>query len=108
MSKNLKAEKFQDFNESILQSYENKITDEFIIDDEKNKKGMYFPNTSLKILSSNYLCDSQSKLCLLGINPSSEHKIIKKFDMFKKQKGKFLSIYPDSKNFIINNYIIYY
>ena len=76
---------------------------EFIIDDEKNKKGMYFPNTSLKILSSNYLCDSQSKLCLLGINPSSEHKIIKKFDMFKKQKGKFLSIYPDSKNFIINN-----
>ena len=64
---------------------------------------MYFPNTSLKILSSKYLSDSKSKLCLLGINPSSEYKITKKFDIFKKQKGKFLSIYPDSKNFLINN-----
>jgi len=73
----------------------------FIVDDNKNKSFMFTPKSKLKILPSSYF-DKRINLCLLSVSPSIETKIIKKFPSFIKNNGKFFSIYPDSKRFILN------
>lgn len=73
----------------------------FIVDNNPKKLFMFTPKSLVKILPSSYL-NNYIKLCLLSVSPSLESKIIKKHSSFIKNKGKFYSIYPDSRRFILN------
>ena len=69
----------------------------FAIDDDKNKLGYYIPGSKIKIKSSDYLKNKNIDLCILGMNFESEKKILRKYEAFLKNGGKFVSIYPSSK-----------
>ena len=77
----------------------------FIVDDDSNKKNMFIPKALIKILPSSFLNTSKLKICLLATNPSSENKIINNYSLFLKNNGKFFSIYPDSKKFLLKKQI---
>ena len=70
---------------------------DFAIDDNPNKIGFHMPGSKIPISSSHLLEKNKINLCLLGISSESEEKIINKHQFFKKRKGVFASIYPDSK-----------
>ena len=67
-----------------------------VIDDEPNKIGKFMPGSRLPIVGSHVLSDPTLKLCMLSVNPLSEHKIIEKNSAFTAAGGEFLSIFPNS------------
>ena len=72
---------------------------DFIIDDNIKKRGMFFPNTKIKIISVNdYKKIRGDKICLIGANPSNENKIIKRLNV---ENCKFYSIFLNSKRYIL-------
>jgi len=72
---------------------------DFIIDDSIKKRGMFFPNTKIKIISVNdYKKIRGDKICLIGANPSNENKIIKRLNV---ENCKFYSIFLNSKRYIL-------
>jgi hypothetical protein len=73
----------------------------FIIDENYNKIGMYFPNTNIKIISiKDFQKIKGNKICIIGANPLNESKIIKKLD---DKKCKFYSMFLNSKRYILAN-----
>lgn len=78
---------------SILNVYD--LID-FVIDDNPHKKEMIMPVGSLKIRGSDSLYSEDIKLCLLGLNPHNQPKIVQKHSLFEQQGGKFVSIFPGS------------
>lgn len=78
---------------SILNVYD--LID-FVIDDNPHKKGMIMPVGGLKIRGSDALYSEDVKLCLLGLNPHNQPKIVAKHSLFEQQGGKFVSIFPGS------------
>jgi hypothetical protein len=69
---------------------------ECVIDDNPHKQGLFMPASRLPILSSHVLLEQNISLCLLGLNPMNEEKVILINQEFVKKGGKFLSIFPAS------------
>lgn len=69
---------------------------EVVIDDDPEKKDLLMPGSNIPIRDSSSLKDK--KLCLLGVNPRHEEKVI---DKHKEFKGEFLSIFPCSKRHLL-------
>jgi len=69
---------------------------EFVGDDDSRKRGLYMPGSRLPIYGSKALMDKAISLCLLGVNPVSEEKVIRNNKCFLDKGGKFLSIFPAS------------
>ncbi len=75
---------------------------EFIADDNPNKQGLFMPGSRLPIYGSQKLLTSGIKLCLLGLNPEIEDKVVAKNRAFTDQGGTFASIFPGSKYSLFN------
>lgn len=71
---------------------------EFLVDDNENKKGLFMPGSKLPICDSSALAREGIDMCLLGLNPQNETKVIDKNDEFMNSGGKFFSIFPESEN----------
>jgi len=71
---------------------------EFVIDDDPHKQNLRMPGSRLPIRQSNALIEDNIKLCLLGINPESENKVIARNKEFVNRGGSFASISPNSVN----------
>ena len=74
------------------------ISDEidFVIDDNPNKHSMLMPVGDLEILGSDSLYSENINLCLLGLNPQNQPKLIAKHEKFIEIGGKFASIFPET------------
>jgi hypothetical protein len=68
-----------------------------VIDDNPNKKGLQMPVGELQIVSSEVLYSKDIRVCLLGLNPQNQSKVISNHQRFTDKGGTFLSIFPDSK-----------
>lgn len=68
-----------------------------VIDDNPNKKGLQMPVGGLPILGSEALYSGGVKVCLLGLNPQNQPKVIAKQSRFLEQRGVFASIFPGSE-----------
>ena len=66
---------------------------DFVIDNNTNKHGLYLPAGNKLIQNLSILKSKKLKICLLAMNPLNHKKIIKKYDYFKKNGGRFISIY---------------
>ena len=69
---------------------------DFVVDDNPNKRGLYMPGSHLPIVGSDGLRSGEIKLCLLGLNPLSEHKVMERQQAFIDGGGEFKSIFPSS------------
>ena len=69
---------------------------EFVVDDNPNKRGLFMPGSHLPIVGSDALLNSEARLCLLGLNPLSEQKVIERQRAFTEAGGVFKSIFPSS------------
>jgi len=74
---------------------------EFVVDDNPNKQGLYMSGSRLPILDSSYLVKRNIKFCFLCVNPEVEEKIVQSNKEFVKCGGKFLSIFPVSKKWLL-------
>ena len=72
------------------------ITDmiDFVVDDNPHKRGMIMPIGGIEILGSDSLYSREVSLCLLGLNPLNQPKVITKHTSFTKEGGIFASIFP--------------
>ncbi len=68
-----------------------------VVDDNPNKKGMLMPVGGLQIIGSEVLYSGDIKVCLLGLNPQNQPKVIAKQQRFVEQGGVFASIFPGSE-----------
>lgn len=75
-----------------------------VIDDDKNKKGLFLPNSNLKINTFNSIKDLDISFFFLGLNPNHHQSVIKKINL-TYPKSKIFSIFPGTKRFY-GNYII--
>lgn len=71
---------------------------DFVLDDNPNKKGKLMPVASLPILGSQELYNNKTSICLLGLNPQNQPKVIAKHQAFLDSGGRFLSVFPGSEN----------
>jgi hypothetical protein len=69
----------------------------FVIDDNPNKKGLKMPVGELSIVGSEALYSDDIRICLLGLNPQNQPKVIAKHLRFIEQGGVFASIFPGSE-----------
>ena len=69
----------------------------FVADDNQNKIGMYMPGSQLQIKPSSHLIKENIGLCLLGVSPQVEDKVIEKNHDFMGKGGVFASIFPSDK-----------
>ena len=67
---------------------------DFVIDDNPHKKGMIMPIGDIEILGSDSLYSRKVNLCLLGLNPQNQPKVIAKHIPFTENGGKFATIFP--------------
>jgi len=70
---------------------------EFVVDDNPHKRGLLMPGSRLPIRASAALAEERVDLCLLGINPLSEDKVIARNQAFLDRGGRFASIFVNSK-----------
>lgn len=70
---------------------------DFVVDDNPNKRGLLMPGSHLPIVGSDVLLSSADvTLCLLGLNPLSEKKVMERQAAFTARGGVFKSIFPSS------------
>lgn len=67
-----------------------------VIDDNPNKKGRMMPVGNLEIVGSDALYSGDIGVCLLGLNPQNQPKVVEKHQGFVGQGGVFASIFPGS------------
>ena len=67
---------------------------DFVIDDNPHKKGMIMPIGNIEILVSDSLYSRKVNLCLLGLNPQNQPKVIANHIPYTENGGKFASIFP--------------
>jgi hypothetical protein len=68
----------------------------FVVDDTPEKQGLALPNSGIEIVSRKRLNEGDSMLCLLGLSPHAEEKVIEKNQDFTRRGGQFYSIFVDS------------
>jgi hypothetical protein len=71
---------------------------ECVVDDNPHKTGMQMPLGRLPIVSSEVLYSGEISLCLLGLNPHNQPKVIANHQQYLKQGGVFGSIFPGSEH----------
>jgi hypothetical protein len=68
-----------------------------MVDDDPRKQGYFAPGTGIPIVSSMaMLADPDLALCLLGVSPYAEAKVMEKCAGFSARGGRFFSIFPGS------------
>lgn len=67
-----------------------------VIDDNPNKKGRLMPVGGLNIVGSDALYSGDIGVCLLGLNPQNQPRLIERHRKFVEQGGIFASIFPGS------------
>jgi len=73
---------------------------EFIVDDSPQKQDLFMPGSRIPIYESSSLRKKNIKLCLLGLAPDKEGKVIQNNKDFFENGGSFFSIFPGSKRFL--------
>lgn len=68
-----------------------------VVDDNPHKKGLQMPIGGLKIVGSEALYAGGISVCLLGLNPQNQPKVVAKQQRFIEQGGIFASIFPGSE-----------
>lgn len=68
----------------------------FVVDDTPQKAGKYMPGTRVPIVGRSMLAGSDVGLCLLGLSPESEDRVIAANGDFTGRGGIFRSILPGS------------
>jgi hypothetical protein len=74
----------------------------YAIDDNQNKVGKKLPLNDIKIISPVEFTSLNINICLLGLNPDNQHKVIYKCTNFIKSGGIFLSIFSNTSSYILN------
>ena len=69
---------------------------DFVVDDNPHKKGLFMPGSRLPILDTSALLERDLRLCLLSLNPESEKKVLAKNASFTERGGIFASIFPSN------------
>jgi hypothetical protein len=69
----------------------------FVIDDNPNKKGLQMPVGGLQIVGSEVLYSADICVCLLGLNPQNQPKVMSNHCRFTEQGGIFVSIFSDNE-----------
>ncbi|MDD5629644.1 MAG: SAM-dependent methyltransferase, partial [Elusimicrobia bacterium] len=64
--------------------------------DDPRKQGLHMPGSRLPIRASSRLAADGISLCLLGLNPDHEGRVLASNRAFLDQGGEFASIYPCS------------
>jgi hypothetical protein len=68
-----------------------------MVDDDPRKQGYFAPGTGIPIVSSMaMLADADLALCLLGVSPHAEAKVMEKCAEFSARGGRFFSLFPGS------------
>lgn len=68
-----------------------------MVDDDARKQGYFAPGTGIPIVSSMaMLADADLALCLLGVSPHAEAKVMEKCAGFSARGGRFFSLFPGS------------
>jgi hypothetical protein len=75
---------------------------EFVVDDDPRKRGMRMPGSRLPIVGSELLVREDIKFCLSSLSAESEKKVIQKQAQFLKCGGTFASIFPVTRDTLIN------
>lgn len=70
---------------------------DFVVDNDPHKRGLLMPGSRLPIYDSEALLEKKVGLCLLGVNPANQAKVVLKHQAFLEQGGSFLSIFPDGQ-----------
>ena len=70
---------------------------DFVVDDDSRKQGLLMPGSALPIYGSDALVGRGVKLCLLGLNPDVEDKVVANNRAFVEQGGEFYSIFSVSE-----------
>jgi hypothetical protein len=68
-----------------------------VIDDNPNKISMQMPVGGLQIVGSEDFYSGDIKVCLLGLNPHNQPKVMAKHQRFVEEGGIFASIFPGSE-----------
>jgi hypothetical protein len=69
----------------------------FVVDDNTHKNGMKMPLGDLNIVGSEALYSGESGICLLGLNPQNQPKVISCHEEYIERGGIFASIFPGSE-----------
>lgn len=64
-----------------------------VVDDNPHKKGMLMPSGNLPIVGSDALRSLGIRVCLLGLNPQNQPRVIEKHNQFLESGGVFASIF---------------
>lgn len=70
---------------------------EFVVDDHSNKRGLFMPGSRLPIRGSDALLTHDIRLCLLGLSPEGEERVIQRQEPFLQRGGDVASIVLTSK-----------
>ena len=81
----------------MINAFELKDYVDCVIDDNKNKQGLFMPGSHLPILSPSVFLNNSINLCILNVNPTLEEDIIAKNRHFIENGGKFISFCPASE-----------
>ena len=74
----------------------------FVVDDSKDKVGLFMPHSKLEIKNSKSLEEFDIKFCLSSLSPESEKKVLLNNNFLTNSKISFGSIFPSRNNFFIN------
>jgi hypothetical protein len=69
----------------------------FVADDTAQKQGLYMPKCGVPVRPREALDPAQTPLCLLGLSPEIEDKVIANNDRFVAAGGRFNSVFAASR-----------
>jgi hypothetical protein len=69
-----------------------------VIDDDRNKAGLFMPGSRLPIVPSSRLDDGSIRACLLSLSQESEARVMAAKQEYLDRGGLFLSIFPGKPN----------
>lgn len=74
----------------------------FVIDDNPHKANTLLPGTALPVRPSSTLGTDPLSLCLLGLNPMNEDRVVERFTgAVARAGGEFRSIFPASSRYLL-------
>jgi len=74
----------------------------FVVDDTPQKQGLFLPGTPLEIVPRSRLNAEEISLCLFGLAPEIEDKVIANNPNYSNAGGQFASMFVDSERSIRN------